>query len=45
MLKPALNHVSAIQCSQIGKHCRNASICSVVVASLRGPQKLIGANL
>jgi len=29
MSKPSLIHVSGIQCSQIRKHCRNASIFSV----------------
>jgi len=44
MSKPSLNHVSAIQCSQIRKHCRNASIFSVSSLT-KGPQILFGATL
>jgi len=29
MSKPSLNHVSAIQCSQVRKRCRNANIVGV----------------
>jgi len=32
MSKPSLNHVSAIQASQVTKRCRNVSINGVIVA-------------